>query len=106
MIVIHIDRLKAILLEKLLTVSTTYYRLKNGLIDDSTYRGLKCTNGNLLRCYGLPKIHKPGIPLRVVVSSVGSSLYNVARYLHGILITSIKNPNSTNAYLSTFSSRL
>jgi len=67
---------------------------ENGIIDDCTYRGLKCTNGNLPRCYGLPKIHKPGYPLRIVVSSVGSPLYEVAKFLHGILKTSIKKPMS------------
>jgi len=52
---------------------------ENDIIDECTYRGLKCTNGNLPRCYGLPKIHKPGYPLRIVVSSVGSPLYEVAK---------------------------
>jgi len=28
---------------------------ENDIIDESTYRGLKCTNGNLPRCYGLRK---------------------------------------------------
>jgi len=67
---------------------------ENDIIDDITYRGLKCTNGNLPRCYGLPKIHKPGYPLRIVVSSVGSPLYEVAKFLHGILKESIKKPMS------------
>jgi len=67
---------------------------ENDIIDESTYRGLKCTNGNLPRCYGLPKIHKPGYPLRIVVSSVGSPLYEVAKFLHGILKESIKKPMS------------
>jgi len=31
--------------------------LDNKLIDNITYRNLKCTNGNLPRVYGLPKIH-------------------------------------------------
>jgi len=68
--------------------------LENKLIDEPTYRELKCTNGNLPRCYGLPKIHKPACPLRVVVSSVGSPLYNVSKFLHNILSSSIKKPKS------------
>jgi len=63
-------------------------------IDEWTYKCLKCTNGNLPRCYGLPKIHKRDVPLRIVVSSVGSPLYDVANFLHGILNTSIKKPIS------------
>jgi len=47
---------------------------ENKIVDEVTYKRLKCTNGNLPRCYGLPKIHKPGYPLRIIVSSVGSPL--------------------------------
>ena len=35
--------------------------------------------------YGLPKIHKPGTPLRPIVSSCGSVTYGVARKLAKIL---------------------
>jgi len=52
------------------------------IVDEVTYRRLKCTNGNLPRCYGLPKIHKPGHPLRIIVSSLGSPLYGVAKFLN------------------------
>jgi len=62
---------------------------ENDIIDDCTYRGLKCTNGNLLRCYGLLKIHKPGNPLRIVVSLVDSPLYVIAKFLHDIIKTLI-----------------
>ncbi|XP_011858524.1 PREDICTED: uncharacterized protein LOC105556066, partial [Vollenhovia emeryi] len=67
---------------------------KNDIIDEHTYWYLNCTNGNTPRCYGLPKIHKPGLPLRIIVSSVGSPLYNVARYLHNVLHKSIPNAQS------------
>jgi len=66
----------------------------NKIIDEPTYKGLRCTNGNLPRCYGLPKIHKEGFPLRIVVSSIGSPTYDMARYLHEILNSSIKKPAS------------
>lgn len=48
------------------------------------YRQLNCTNKNLSRCYGLSKIHKPCFPLRIIVSALGSPLYNVADF-HDIL---------------------
>ena len=35
--------------------------------------------------YGLPKIHKPGIPLRPIVSSIGTVTYNTAKELAKIL---------------------
>lgn len=33
------------------------------------------------RLYGLPKIHKPGVPFRPIVSSIGSPTYAIARFL-------------------------
>jgi hypothetical protein len=35
--------------------------------------------------YGLPKIHKPDIPLRPIVSSIGSPCYALSGFLHKIL---------------------
>jgi hypothetical protein len=37
------------------------------------------------RFYGLPKIHKPGCPLRPIVSYLGSPLYRIAQYLSLVL---------------------
>ncbi|XP_071653582.1 uncharacterized protein, partial [Temnothorax longispinosus] len=66
----------------------------SGIIEDTDYKRLNCTNGNLPRCYGLPKIHKNGFPLRIIVSALGSPLYNVASFLHSILHHSIRPPKS------------
>ena len=33
------------------------------------------------RFYGLPKIHKPGAPLRPIVSNIGSPTYKLAKHL-------------------------
>ncbi|KAJ8025720.1 hypothetical protein HOLleu_33353 [Holothuria leucospilota] len=35
--------------------------------------------------YGLPKVHKEGIPLRPIVSSINSPSYNLARHLANIM---------------------
>ncbi|XP_025265609.1 uncharacterized protein LOC112638326 [Camponotus floridanus] len=48
---------------------------KNNLINDLTYKNLNCTNGNLPRCYGLPKIHKDGFPLIIIVSALGIPIF-------------------------------
>jgi|GEM_PF-1112420 len=64
------------------------------IIDEGAYKKLKCTNGNLPRCYGLPKIHKPGHPLRIIVSSLGSPLYDIAKSLNKLLSDSLKKPAS------------
>ena len=53
-----------------------------GHIKDSDYRTLYCSDGSLPRAYGLPKIHKLGCPLIIIVSSVGSPLYSLATFLH------------------------
>jgi len=51
--------------------------------------GLNGSNAILPRAYGLPKIHKEGHPLRIIVSSSGSPLHNLAIFLHKILIKSL-----------------
>ncbi|XP_071577748.1 uncharacterized protein [Temnothorax nylanderi] len=68
--------------------------LDNDIIDNCDYYRLNCTNGNLPRCYGLPKVHKAGSPLRLIVSSIGSPLYNIASYLHTILEDTLPKPKS------------
>ncbi|XP_071573785.1 uncharacterized protein [Temnothorax nylanderi] len=68
--------------------------LNNNIIDKRVYNTLNCTNGNLPRCYGLPKIHKDGYPLRIIVSAIGSPSYNIASYLHNILDKALAKQNS------------
>ncbi|KAG8238076.1 hypothetical protein J437_LFUL017917 [Ladona fulva] len=43
------------------------------------------------RLYGLPKIHKAGVPLRPIVSAIGSPTYNLAKYLTKILSPFVGN---------------
>ena len=43
-----------------------------GGMDDNTYRRLHPTEAITPKCYGLPKVHKPGMPLRPIISSIGS----------------------------------
>lgn len=42
----------------------------------------------LSHAYGLPKVHKPNFPFRLIVSSVNSPLYQLAVFLHNIMIKS------------------
>jgi hypothetical protein len=37
------------------------------------------------RLYGLPKFHKPDVPLSPIVSTIGSPAYRLAKYLSGLL---------------------
>ena len=56
-----------------------------GGINEETYRRLCPTTAVPSKFYGLPKIHKPGIPLRPIVSSIGAETYNTAKELAKIL---------------------
>jgi len=69
--------------------------LKNEYIDTHTYRKLLITDGLLPRAYGLPKLHKTGHPLRVIISSLKSPLYNLSCYLHNIIKCSVPEAKSS-----------
>ena len=56
-----------------------------GGINKDTYKRLYPTGAGTPKFYGLPKIHKAGIPLRPVVSSRGAVSYETARELARIL---------------------
>ena len=46
----------------------------NEFIDNKLYYYLKPTDSPAPRCYSQPKTHKPGVPIRPIVSYNGSSL--------------------------------
>lgn len=54
-------------------------------ITESEYKKLISLNLILSRAYGHSKIHKIGNPLRIIISSIGNPLHNLAAYLHKIL---------------------
>ena len=57
-------------------------RVKNQTgLDSNTYKSMYPTGCVPPKFYGLPKIHKPNIPLRPIVSSCGSVTYGVATEL-------------------------
>ena len=74
-------------------------RLKNKLINilrrtkaaigmqDNIYKKMYPTGVSPPKFYGLPKIHKKNIPLRPIVSSIGSVAYGVAKVLADIIKT-------------------
>jgi len=75
------------LLSELKTILKRWNNL--GYISSHSYWFLNASNAILPRAYGLPKIHKVGHPLRIIVSSSGSPLHNLALFLHQILIKSL-----------------
>ena len=54
-------------------------------LDSNTSKSMYPTGCVPSKFYGLPKIHKPGTPLRPIVSSCGSATYGVAKELAKIL---------------------
>ena len=68
---------------------------KSNKISEETYKLLRSTDGLAPRLYGLPKIHKEGVPLRPIVSFVNSPTYNVSRYLARVLSPVVGNTDNT-----------
>ena len=56
-----------------------------GEIDETLYKKLYPTGAGPPKFYGLPKIHKEGIPLRPIVSSIGAASYATSKELARIL---------------------
>nr|VZI32476.1 unnamed protein product [Spirometra erinaceieuropaei] len=57
-------------------------RLKrNSAISLDEWRQMKPTDTVLARFYGLPKIHKPNVPLRPIVALKGSPTYNLSKWM-------------------------
>ena len=59
--------------------------MTEGGLNEETYRRLFPTGAGSPKFYGLPKIHKLGIPLRLIISSIGTVTYNTAKELAKIL---------------------
>ena len=54
-------------------------------INKTGYDRLRNTYSATPQLYGLPKIHKPEVPLRPIVSSIDSPTYNLAKFLTRIV---------------------
>ena len=81
--------------------TTTILRKTNQLIRASSIepdikKNLCSSEALTPRLYGLPKIHKENLPLRPIVSAIGSPTYHLAKYL-----TTLLNPfiGRTDSYI-------
>lgn len=59
--------------------------IKSSDIPPETQKRLIPKESKPPRMYGLPKVHKPGVPLRPIVSTIDSPTYHLSRYLANIL---------------------
>ena len=60
-------------------------------IGDLTYNKLFASGSKPGYLYGLPKIHKADVPLRPIISSIGTFNYNLSKFLVPILQPLMKN---------------
>ena len=58
---------------------------EEGGVNEDTYKKMYPTGAGIPKFYGLPKIHKVGVPVRLTVSSRGSVAYGTAKELARIL---------------------
>ena len=58
---------------------------KTDAIDIQRYNRLRCRVPQPPKLYGLPKLHKPNIPMRPIVSFSGSPTYQLSKYLTTVL---------------------
>ena len=54
-------------------------------LSESKFWHLNPTNSTPPHIYGLPKIHKPNVPLRPIISCVGSPCHHLAKYLAEVI---------------------
>ncbi|XP_055604815.1 uncharacterized protein LOC129753045 [Uranotaenia lowii] len=59
--------------------------VSSNFIEKPIGRKLKVFHCNPPRAYGLPKTHKEEIPLRLIVSTIGTATYKMAKFLTSIL---------------------
>ena len=67
---------------------------RSGAMVPSLYFRLRSSAGKVPLLYGLPKIHKPEVPLRPIVSFIGSPSYQLSKHLTHILSPLVGNTSS------------
>lgn len=62
-------------------------------------------NSSIPKAYGLPKIHKPDVPLRIIVASYESPFYEISSFISDILNPLII-PLATNSQKNIFQQKI
>ena len=75
----------------------------NEFIDNKLYCYLKPTDLPEPRFHGQQKIHKPGVPIRPIVSYSDSPLSNLKKYIANILKAYVEDENDNDKNSTTFS---
>ena len=58
---------------------------REGRLSSKTYYHLRSSAAGVPRLYGLPKVHKPDVPLRPIVSFLSSPTYALSKFLASLL---------------------
>ena len=69
---------------------------KPGYISEQQYKRLYPNGSHIGVMYGLPKVHKPGNPVRPICSAVGTASYNLGRFATKIIKPAAKNSLGTD----------
>ena len=75
---------------------------KNDKISSYLNKTLRSRDSALPRIYGLPKIHKPNVPFRPIVSFIDTATYQLAKFLKQILVPLVGNTQYTVKNSSEF----
>ena len=75
----------------------------NEFIDNKLYYYLKLADSPAPSFYSQTKIHKPGVPIRPIVSFRSSPLYNLNKYIANILKAHVRDENNNAKNSTTFS---
>jgi hypothetical protein len=67
------------------TERKTTLLLKKPTLTEDICKQLRPAGSRSPRLYGLPKIHKEGVPLRPTVSYIGAPTYQLSKYIAGLL---------------------
>ncbi len=70
---------------------------QKGSINQQLYKQLRSCGAKIGVCYGLFKIHKSDLPIRPIISTIGTHNYNTAKYLSKVLEDHFNQPLSINS---------
>lgn len=67
--------------------------MKKKFLSKTQTKGLIVSDPVIAKAYGRPKIHKDGVPLRPIISLIGSPTYKLAKWLYQFLKPTIQHSN-------------
>lgn len=87
-----------ILENRLISLSKNLFH-KNFITEDC-YKRITMHDTSIPKAYGLPKIHKDGVPVRIIVASYDSPAYEISAFFAGILkkLTANSKYNVNNSF--------